>query len=77
MSLRFIGRSLARRRPHLRRIGDGELIDADGDEEVLDLPVAERPENLVGDEDGAGRRFGKAVGVERDEPEIALARRAS
>ena len=43
----------------------------DGDQIVLDLPVAERPEDLVGDHDRAGRGFGMAGGVERHEPELA------
>jgi hypothetical protein len=38
---------------------------------VFDLPVAERPEDLVGDGNRAGRGFGLSGGVERHEPAIA------
>ena len=61
--------------PRLRsergRPGNVDLVAAHRDEMVLDLPVAERPENLVGDEDGGGRRLGEAGRVKRDEPQLA------
>ena len=34
-------------------IGDDEIVRPQRDDEVLDLPVAKRPEDLVGDDDGA------------------------
>ena len=73
----FIRRALAGRRRDLAPVPDRELIGPDVNEMVLDLPVSERPEDLVGDEDCAGRGFGIALRVERDEPGLALAHPAS
>ena len=51
---------------------DAELLGLHTNQVVLHLPVAERPEDLVGDEDRAGRGFGQALRVEGDEPQLSL-----
>ncbi len=61
--------SRRRRDPGVRT--DRERIRTDVNEVVLHLPVPERPEDLVGYENGAGRRFGISVGVERHEPRLS------
>src|SRR4029450_13914833 len=57
-------------RLHCRGFRYDELIQPHADEEVLDLPGAKRPEDLVRYENRAGRGFGKAIRVERHEPQV-------
>ena len=63
---------LARRRRDRRRGRDDELVRPHRDQMVLGLPVAERPEDLVRDQDRPRRRLGHPFGVEGHEPGLLL-----
>ena len=64
--------ALARRDLDEGGIGDRQFAWCDVNEIILDLPVAQGPEDLVGHEDCAGRGLREPVRVERDEPRLPL-----
>ena len=56
--------AFAGRRRHRRGISNRELIGTNRNQVVLHLPIAQRPEDLVGDQNRARCRFGMSLPVE-------------
>ena len=53
-------------------IGNRQVVGTQFDDEVLDLPVPKRPEDLVGHEDGGGFGLGVAGLIEAHEPGLSV-----
>jgi hypothetical protein len=63
--------ALAGRRLDPRLAVDPQLVGPDRDQMVLDLVVAQRPEDLVRHHDAAGHALGVAARIEGDVPRLA------